>query len=98
MNSKSSNSDVEKFPTLSRNNYRRILAAGQGSCYFCLRHFAATDIDETAFCDDNTVLCPHCGIDAVVPGTIDSATLVAACTRWFAAKNRQGKTHHAHAK
>lgn len=65
-------SDQNKLSWKSR---AKIFENGSGSCYYCLMHFFATDIKE--WVDGGlTALCPICGIDSVVPGRIDSETLL----------------------
>ena len=55
-------------------NREDVVASEEVSCFHCLRIspkegvVAWTDAGETA-------LCPHCGIDAVLPGRVDSAFL-----------------------
>lgn len=52
------------------------------SCYYCIRHFKASDINEWA--DKGlTALCPHCDIDSIIPGNVEDDTLIAIHTYWF---------------
>lgn len=39
---------------------------GRGCCFYCLRRFAVAGV-ERWIDDGETALCPHCGIDAVLP-------------------------------
>lgn len=43
----------------------------QVGCFYCLRLFSPSEIKKWID-DDQTALCPHCGIDAVLP---DSANI-----------------------
>jgi hypothetical protein len=50
------------------NNLKSVLADKQGArCYFCLGHPNINRFVETV--DFSTILCPECGIDAVVPAS-----------------------------
>lgn len=63
---------------LSFANMETVREAGCASCYFCLSHFEAVNVDEWEYVNDSlgkTLLCPKCGIDSVVPGIIDAARL-----------------------
>ena len=51
------------------NNLESVLADKQGArCYFCLGHPNIDRFVETV--DFSTILCPECGIDAVVPASV----------------------------
>ena len=48
-------------------HHRGALAASeQAGCFYCLSVFAPAEVVEWID-DDDTALCPHCGIDAVLP-------------------------------
>lgn len=53
----------------SRSIYNRALVQfHKCACYSCLRRFLGRTIKE--WTDDNqTAICPHCGVDAVIPDT-----------------------------
>ena len=48
-------------------NRQRLLATDLCGCFHCLAIFSPTLIVEWVDTDDQTALCPHCGIDTVVP-------------------------------
>lgn len=53
-------------------------------CYFCLSVFAPRTVVE--FVDDrDTAVCPHCGIDSVLPGVDDRYLLAQGHVHWFTA-------------
>lgn len=74
------NSPVVKQSTQGRASWQardHIEGVGEASCYYCMRRFKASEIKE--WVDQGlTALCPRCGIDAVVAGKVDKATLM----RW----------------
>ena len=67
----------------SINNRSAVLGAACG-CYFCMRTFNGNEVRDWT---DNglTALCPHCGIDSVLPGQTDADFLRRACEHWFTA-------------
>ncbi len=66
---------------------KQLLSSDVAVCYYCFSEFSADTI--TDWCDgehhDQTALCPHCGIDAVVgfTGPVDAAWVQAAHERGF---------------
>ncbi len=44
------------------------------SCFYCLSIFKSSEIIEWID-NEYTAICPKCGIDSVIPGSIDKATL-----------------------
>lgn len=79
--------NILHFPTLSTKNKQSVFAepGGMCSCYFCVRTHQVTAI--TTFIDGGqTVLCPHCDVDAVVPGNVPESVLKRACEYWFTKK------------
>jgi hypothetical protein len=65
-------------------NYERVVDEGEGSCCSCLGHFPATSIqflerDKSG----DTVFCPICGTDAVLPGYIESELLAQMQKHFF---------------
>lgn len=73
---------VEDYPARSIKNRDAVLAAQSCGCYFCLNTFATSAVTEW---EDNgqTAICPHCGIDAILPGVINPQLLAAGLERWF---------------
>lgn len=50
---------------LATRNRERLQNSEKAACYYCLETFAADSIEEWTD-DDETALCPKCGIDSVV--------------------------------
>jgi hypothetical protein len=67
---------------LSFKNRESLESSGRWSCFFCFhegRYSEITDWIDSA----QTALCPHCGVDALLPGLMAHETLVAMCEKWF---------------
>jgi hypothetical protein len=48
------------------NNHKEpVLASSKVGCFYCLTIYSPAEIIEWTL--DNSVLCPHCGIDSVLP-------------------------------
>jgi hypothetical protein len=48
------------------NNHReRVLASNKVGCFYCLEIYPSSEIKE--WTPDGCALCPHCGIDSVLP-------------------------------
>lgn len=66
---------------------KRLLASEVAVCYFCFTEFPPDSISN--WCDgenqDQTAICPHCGVDAVVgfDGPVDVAWVKAAHDQGF---------------
>ena len=73
---------MEEAASLAFENKEAIGKAEQVGCYFCLRAFPAIEVDEWTD-DEATALCPHCGVDAILPGITDIEFLTAAHVHWF---------------
>ena len=74
--------DTDRMHKTSYQHREAVSAATQCGCFFCIRVFTPSEITE--WCDDGqTALCPHCGIDAVLPNVTDTETLMAMSARWF---------------
>lgn len=58
--------DWEKASDLSIYNRDTILKSEKAACYYCMESFRAAEVNEFVDEDDNTGLCPRCGIDAVL--------------------------------
>jgi hypothetical protein len=76
------NFDIENFPQKSRRNRAEIENHSTCSCYFCLRSFLKEEVIEWVD-KGETALCPHCGIDALIPGVVSSELLTSAKIRFF---------------
>ena len=68
----------------SFNNHSALAQARVAGCYACLSVFAPEQVVRWTF-DDTTAVCPHCGVDAVLPGADDPAELLEARALWYAA-------------
>ena len=70
--------------TLCSDNRALIADQGEVCCFHCLVFFDPETIHATVD-DGRTVLCPHCGIDSVIPSTgVDVQTLKAMNEMYFA--------------
>jgi hypothetical protein len=63
-------------------NRAAIERALEVSCYYCLRTFDPTAIEKWTD-EGETACCPHCEVDAVLPGRIERAELRALHAHWF---------------
>jgi hypothetical protein len=83
---------VEDFTKLSSNNRDAIKDDTDCGCYFCISTFKGSEIEE--WIDSNsTALCPHCGIDSVLPMHLvnlpldtDKEVLSRGLEHWFTGK------------
>ena len=74
--------DIIDLHKKSSNHKEEVMASNLCSCFYCLRTFDPATICE--WIDANTTaLCPHCGIDSVLPGEIDKQILRDMSTYWF---------------
>jgi transcription elongation factor Elf1 len=69
--------NAHKLSTNNKNKLKEI-----NSCYFCLNYIKLETITDWAD-KGQTALCSFCGIDSLIPGEIDSATLEACLEKWF---------------
>ncbi len=72
---------------LSILNRDRVTAAALCGCFHCQSIFASDDIRQWVN-NGQTALCPQCGIDSVLPGVTNSATLAALHHHRFDVTNR----------
>ena len=74
--------NIETAIEKATNNIEELDKYDMCGCYYCIRTFEVDEILE--FTDNgNTALCPHCGIDAVIPGMVNGFFLEKAHERWF---------------
>jgi hypothetical protein len=74
--------NVEDAPKASMNNRAAVEAASVSCCYFCFTTLRPSQVQ--AWTDaGRTALCPHCQVDAVLPGYHSLAQLEALHERWF---------------
>ena len=59
-------SESERLHARCRDNEVSLQHWGEGACFFCESTVSYTDIKDRVGVDSQTVLCPHCGIDAVI--------------------------------
>jgi PHP family Zn ribbon phosphoesterase len=68
------------------NNIEELDKYEEAGCYYCLKVFHVDEILE--YIDNSTTaLCPHCGIDSVVPGVTNKFFLEKAHDYWFKIDN-----------
>lgn len=64
-----------------------LLAASQeAACFYCLRHFRAKNVEKWVGKNNQTALCPFCGIDSVLPDAVvdwSDGLLVDMTRIWF---------------
>ncbi len=80
------NYEIEQFPKLSSRNRAEISKTSTCGCYFCIRFCDTRDIVEWADAGE-TALCPHCGVDALIPGPVCKTLLVEGKVRYFTKKS-----------
>ena len=68
--------EAEAIAKSSMRNRDRVRAAASCGCFHCRSIFASDEIRQWVD-NDQTALCPRCGIDSVLPGVTDTAILVA---------------------
>ena len=57
--------DLVYAHTLATDNRQKLSQASVCGCFYCLRIFDPKEI-VWEIDDDNTAMCPHCGIDSVI--------------------------------
>jgi len=73
---------LENVTKASTNNIDALDDYDFCGCYFCIRVFSSDEVAE--FTDQGTTaLCPHCGVDAIIPGTVNKIFLEKAHERYF---------------
>ena len=87
-----SESLLESAHDLCHSSKESVLASGTVGCFYCLAIFDASACKwhlETrgSLKGQTTAICPHCGIDSVIPKsddyTLDEDFLRAMYARWF---------------
>ncbi|MHD0645008.1 hypothetical protein ACYPKM_05235 [Pseudomonas aeruginosa] len=73
---------MHPFIKASFNNIEAIGREEKCSCYFCLRQFDSHQITEWTD-GGTTAICPHCDIDAIVPGGQSMEDMKAAHVQAF---------------
>lgn len=82
------------------NHRGTILSGARCGCFYCERIFDPSEIVEwidesTPEAEGQTALCPHCGIDSVIPDRIPGVDLTPALLEelngfWFKSSKRRG--------
>jgi predicted nucleic acid-binding Zn-ribbon protein len=58
--------DIRVVPKLAMHNKKALAKVNECVCYYCSKVFSPGEITE--WVDNNdTAMCPHCGIDSVIP-------------------------------
>jgi hypothetical protein len=65
------------------NNSKALEKVMQAGCFYCCQVIDTRAIREWVDRNNSTALCPHCGIDSLLPGCIDTNLLVQMYNRWF---------------
>lgn len=85
--------DLEKAHAHSFKNQEEVRSSGLAGCFYCQRVFPPAEIKEWVDRHQQTAICPHCSIDAVIgdqsgyPVT-DQRFLAEMHERWFARYSR----------
>jgi hypothetical protein len=58
--------DIRIAPKLAMHNKALLEKVSECACYYCCKVFQPSEIKEWVDKND-TALCPHCGVDAVLP-------------------------------
>lgn len=77
---------MHQFPLMAFKNRPRLQFSKQAGCYHCGNIFAVSEIKEYTD-NDQTCLCPHCRVDAVIGESpefeLTTETLEKAKIYWF---------------
>ena len=74
--------NLANYSQLSIYNRKALEQEDNYSCYFCFRYGNTSDIEE--WCDNQTTgLCSFCGMDTLLPGTVDKGLLEAINEKAF---------------
>lgn len=60
--------DLKELHKLSFKGRPQLLQANTCGCFYCFALFSPKDIEDWAD-DRQTAICPHCGIDSIIPDT-----------------------------
>jgi len=79
--------DVDRIHALSYENEQAVLSSQKCGCFYCRKVFDRNSIIEWVDdCNARTALCPHCGVDAVLPDStveLSDELLIRMYERWF---------------
>lgn len=66
----------------AHDNIKQLERVEDCGCYYCMQSYSVDEIYE--FIDDGTTaICPHCGMDAVIPGMANKFFLQKAHDYYF---------------
>jgi len=73
---------LDKVSQAAYNNINDLEKVDECGCYHCIRTFSVEEVVE--FTDQGTTaLCPYCGMDSVLPGTVNKVFLEKAYSMYF---------------
>ncbi len=79
--------DIKIAPKLAIHNKKSLEKVSECACYYCYKVYSPSEIQEWVDVGNDTAICPHCGIDAVLPvneeGEKDLAFLTKLHEYWF---------------
>lgn len=90
--------DLELLHIFCGNNKSLLSQSQQGGCFYCQKIFAPTKIKNWVNEGSQTALCPHCSIDAVLPGCVTELTpevLKSMYDEWFGKVRQIGEPYQA---
>jgi len=82
---------LDRLHKLSRDNKDMLQSVGEGVCFYCGKTCKYEDVKEWVGKHSQTGMCPHCGIDSIMPvyaPYIKSEKIVGMMmVRWFTTVN-----------
>ena len=79
--------NIDNCNKYAMHNKKAIHESEKCGCYFCENIFLSSQVYSYVD-DDQTALCPTCGIDALLPGVTDKEFLHKAHQHWFTPRHR----------
>lgn len=73
--------NIEDMPKYSTDNKDSLEQANYAGCYHCMEVCETNQITE--YTTNNTAICPHCGVDALLPNVVDKELLKDGWNHWF---------------
>jgi hypothetical protein len=59
--------NINMAPKFAIHNKNTLEMVKECSCYYCFKVFSPSEIKEWVDKEQDTAICPYCGIDAVIP-------------------------------
>jgi hypothetical protein len=59
--------DIRKAPQIAMHNKSNLMFVRECVCYYCIKAYFVSEIKDWTDRELDTAICPHCGIDAVLP-------------------------------